>query len=1125
MRQLSEPQSTPSRLSSRLTPVPTFSESTPRGPRAPPTPFPRAPTPGPDAEEEEEEEVDVDTTINAGMEQQNEPEEVDQSVEVPRRSPTPVSHAQWSDVFEQRHISDESFFGAAPRSDEQHPGDFMDQGDDYMDQGEYHAYDREETASPPPAVRYTQSPSPGPIPRHSSATPSVALGHVSSPRVKLESVAEIYHEEQEFEDAGDADVTASFAGWDDSQQEIQHDSEGEEEQSEDEDHATIADIRINRSPAPPPRSEQHLEVNHSSSGDEEGLSEDENHAAIADNRLNRSTAPPPGSEQHFEVDHHSSEGEEEQIEDEDHASVTDDRLHRSSAPPIGWEQHLEDDESTNDDHGEPQSLEEEKAIGEPVSSDETPSQLFPDATVLRLFVSHIIKVEQEDDPADALAAEEAEVDQSMMAMDSSPARAHERGESGQQTPTRQISQFSTGAQASPVANFSPMRSSPYSGTQQETPSRQSSQASTEVLASPVMKFSPMRPYPYRGNHRDTPNRQPSSPVCTSIQTSSLTFSQAGIHPTTPARQSGEHISSPSHYHAMKSPIAAPTDQLDDITVDRVLTPEPDHEEEDETKFHENLLGESQNLMYLAGNISEQREMSPSRSPIRTTPRRPRLSKEVLESDPKAKSVVEISSMDPRAAARAAALLKMNYDYIEYGIDNKQGSQPLNQRRRSSRYFGSVTDTSAITLPELLHEAELELLDGRSSRMTSPALTEMTQATVQLPGFYPATPQRPQINFEIWSVADWRELDRCYRRIQRRADAKGKMREGETCKISPDEVISHFLRRKQLGEEELFGQWQKHILELRVEALERKFQNRNVQKPSNQAEPSAVDKLREPNLKLPAAHPATPSSSNSNKTREVSDPRSLLRSVLQGISGTTSTAADATPKATSRFATSIPASLFQPNLRGVDHTERSYQHITTPGPQTTSQVPPPVSYLSRSLIGQPILKRASVFPERSVVLPLPDYASSTSNVDQPIMKRASVFPGANPGTQGSETIQIPSSRPISIMTGQVSRPEGSQHAAAIAALFKDDLASMRSIRPRQSEGASSATSSQDSSRRRSNPILIPRRSFYDSRETHPTVKDIARSFEASIEIERSFVEQEQESLRRRKSMNFDHSGSQ
>ncbi|ODO07842.1 hypothetical protein I350_03421 [Cryptococcus amylolentus CBS 6273] len=75
------------------------------------------------------------------------------------------------------------------------------------------------------------------------------------------------------------------------------------------------------------------------------------------------------------------------------------------------------------------------------------------------------------------------------------------------------------------------------------------------------------------------------------------------------------------------------------------------------------------------------------------------------------SIVEISSKDPQAAARAAALLKMNHKYIEYGILTSATEQAKEASFASS-------SSHRVDKRDLLYEAELDLVSQRRSRSRS-----------------------------------------------------------------------------------------------------------------------------------------------------------------------------------------------------------------------------------------------------------------------------------------------------------------------------------------------------------------------------------------------------------------------
>lgn len=311
-----------------------------------------------------------------------------------------------------------------------------------------------------------------------------------------------------------------------------------------------------------------------------------------------------------------------------------------------------------------------------------------------------------------------------------------------------------------------------------------------------------------------------------------------------------------------------------------------------------------------------------------------------------------------------------------------------------------------------------------------------------------------------------------------------------------------------------------MLELRVEALERKHQNRNAKVPvkaTAEAKTPVVD--------------TTPVSASTAASSAPSPGASLFGRLLGSL--VTPRKPDATPKPKARTVS-------------VAHEAHARQPVATtsalPAPHNTF----PSAIPTKSLLDHPLLRRASVFSssktdvvrdDTSVSNPLlkrasvfvdptpraADLSSSAAPVDNPLLRRAPVFVQPSAATRPAEMAEVPSGKPVSILAGQVS--EGSsQHAAAIAALFKDKETVLRKIRPRASDAsladASFGSSQGASSSRRSNPISIPRRSTYSARDEQPSVRDMARSFEASIEMEREEWEREEQTLSRRKSLNME-----
>lgn len=171
------------------------------------------------------------------------------------------------------------------------------------------------------------------------------------------------------------------------------------------------------------------------------------------------------------------------------------------------------------------------------------------------------------------------------------------------------------------------------------------------------------------------------------------------------------------------------------------------------------------------------------------------------------SIVQISSLDPRAAARAAAILKLNHQYIEQGIGGPlvadgavvstsmarpEASEPRSRLRSRSRtrtrpfespHFVSVDIARKLNKNELLREAELELsLTRRAEEVGVDWGGDDTE--LDMPGAWKSTPLKrkrpsapPTVDLELpkkskedesrrpWSIEDWKALERVFRAEQ------------------------------------------------------------------------------------------------------------------------------------------------------------------------------------------------------------------------------------------------------------------------------------------------------------------------------------------------------------------------
>lgn len=141
------------------------------------------------------------------------------------------------------------------------------------------------------------------------------------------------------------------------------------------------------------------------------------------------------------------------------------------------------------------------------------------------------------------------------------------------------------------------------------------------------------------------------------------------------------------------------------------------------------------------------------------------------------SCIEVSSLDPAAAARAAAILKVHHRYIQEG------------------YLG---DTESLYPP----------LPGDVSQ-TLPALLDAAEQALR-PAMHPL---RAQARTGEWSNEAWAALDGQFRAHLRAAD---------TADVDADEVIASFLEALGLEPDDLQGAWSLARLYARVPALQARY---------------------------------------------------------------------------------------------------------------------------------------------------------------------------------------------------------------------------------------------------------------------------------------------------------------
>lgn len=192
-------------------------------------------------------------------------------------------------------------------------------------------------------------------------------------------------------------------------------------------------------------------------------------------------------------------------------------------------------------------------------------------------------------------------------------------------------------------------------------------------------------------------------------------------------------------------------------------------------------------------------------------------------------IVEITSTDPRAAARAAAILKVHHRYIERGwtaegddtthdesilaleLDRSvrkeiqvSESGTVGRRSKSSWESQGTTRTDLCgdkELESLLHDAERDFVDRSTLLASTPHLADrhLRQPSIDASVRSSRAPYEP--DFVAWGKQDWRALETVLRRMRRAHTAAGQ--QGD---VDPEEVAERMLQKCGLDVLEGEGEW-------------------------------------------------------------------------------------------------------------------------------------------------------------------------------------------------------------------------------------------------------------------------------------------------------------------------------
>ncbi|GAA5912337.1 hypothetical protein JCM5296_006839 [Sporobolomyces johnsonii] len=223
-------------------------------------------------------------------------------------------------------------------------------------------------------------------------------------------------------------------------------------------------------------------------------------------------------------------------------------------------------------------------------------------------------------------------------------------------------------------------------------------------------------------------------------------------------------------------------------------------------------------------------------------------------------VIEISSTDARAAARAAAILKVYHKYVEQGISSEGKGKGKEVVRHADRQEEDEEDgdDDEEELRTLLLDAEDEVretiprarsvsfvdeADGASSarhvaeeQTPSPTTSQRAEApsisstqgrsrTVSVE----STSARSSVVGERWTSREWRGLEQTLVELTKRKRKEGG---GE---VEGEEVIEVFLEKWDVQREECRGDWEWNKLLIRVEAIRsRRAKDARLKRASSQS---------------------------------------------------------------------------------------------------------------------------------------------------------------------------------------------------------------------------------------------------------------------------------------------------
>ncbi|GAA5857728.1 hypothetical protein JCM1840_000886 [Sporobolomyces johnsonii] len=196
-------------------------------------------------------------------------------------------------------------------------------------------------------------------------------------------------------------------------------------------------------------------------------------------------------------------------------------------------------------------------------------------------------------------------------------------------------------------------------------------------------------------------------------------------------------------------------------------------------------------------------------------------------------VIEIFSTDARAAARAAAILKVHHKYVEQGIESEgkgKGKEVVRHEDRQEEDEEDEDDEEELRTLLLDAEDEVrETIPRARSRAEAPSTSSAQGRSRTVSVESTSTSARFSVVGERWTSREWRGLEQTLVELTKRKRKEGG---GE---VEGEEVVEVFLEKWGVQREECRGDWEWDKLLIRVEAIRsRRAKDARLKRASSQS---------------------------------------------------------------------------------------------------------------------------------------------------------------------------------------------------------------------------------------------------------------------------------------------------